>query len=59
MTKVDDYRRALRTLDEWEPFLLDRSGLPGPRGNIELGQAVADKGTPELFRRLLAWTPAG
>ena len=39
MTKTEDYRRALKILDEWEPFLLDESGLPGPRGNIELAQA--------------------
>jgi hypothetical protein len=59
MSKVDGYRRALRALDawEWEPFLLERSGLPGPRGNIELGQAVADEGTAVAFDRLLAWGP--
>ncbi len=57
MTKTEDYRRALADLDEWEPFLLDASGLPGPRGNIELGQAVADVGTAQRFDRLLAWTP--
>lgn len=56
MTKADDYRRTLRTLDEWEPFLLDESGLPGPRANIELAQAAADIGTPKRFDRLLAWS---
>ncbi len=57
MTKVEDYRRELEALDDWEPFLLAGSGLPGPRGNIELGQAAADVGTPERFDRLLRWTP--
>ncbi len=57
MTKRDEYRGDLAVLDEWEPYLLDHSGLPGPRGNIELGQAVADLGTPERFDRLLSWTP--
>jgi hypothetical protein len=57
MGKADAYRTALRGLDEWEPYLLAESGLPGPRGNIELGQAVADEGSPGLFDRLLAWTP--
>lgn len=57
MSKREDYRRRLAELDEWEPFLLAESGLPGPRGNIELGQAVADVGTPERFERLLTWTP--
>jgi hypothetical protein len=57
MTKTEDYRRALETLDEWEPFLLDESGLPGPRGNIELAQAVADVGTRKQFDRFLTWNP--
>lgn len=59
MTKFEDYRRRLSSLDEdeWEPYLLAESGLPGPRGNIELGQAVADVGTMKRFDRLLAWTP--
>jgi HEAT repeats len=59
MTKIDDYRRKLSSLDDddWEPFLLAESGLPGPRGNIELGQAVADVGTGKRFDLLLAWTP--
>jgi HEAT repeats len=57
VTKTEDYRRALKILDEWEPFLLGESGLPGPRGNIELAQAVADVGTRKQFDRLLAWNP--
>jgi HEAT repeat protein len=55
MTKADDYRRTLATLDGWEPFLLAESGLPGPRGNIELAQAVADVGTKRQFDRFLTW----
>lgn len=57
MTKTEDYRRALKNMDEWEPFLLDESGLPGPRGNIELAQAVADVGTRKQFDRFLTWNP--
>jgi HEAT repeat len=57
MTKIGDYRRTLAELDEWEPFLLAESGLPGPRGNIELGQAVADVGSREELEDLLTWTP--
>lgn len=57
MTKVDDYRRKLRGLQRWEPFLLKESGLPGPRGNLELAQAVADEGTAARFEELLAWGP--
>ncbi len=55
MSKRDDYRRTLRSLDDWEPYLLAESGLPGPRGNIELAQAVADEGDETLFLRLLAF----
>jgi hypothetical protein len=57
MSKIEAYRRRLAELDEWEPFLLAESGLPGPRGNIELGQAVADLGTREEFEDLLTWSP--
>jgi hypothetical protein len=56
VTKVDEYRRQLGTLDDWDPYLLKESGLPGPRGNIELAQAVADKGTRQLFERYVAFT---
>lgn len=51
MTKADDYRQVLRTLDEWDAYLLAQSGLPGPRGNIELAQAVAEEGDRALFER--------
>jgi len=44
MSKVEEYREALRELGDWDPFLLRESGLPGPRGNIELGRAVAEEG---------------
>lgn len=57
MTALDTYRRALKDLDDPEPFLLERSGLPGPRGNIELAQAMADVGTREQFDRFLSFTP--
>jgi len=56
MPKADDYRHHLRSLRNWDAFLLKESGLPGPRGNIELAQVVADEGTPELFRRYLTYT---
>jgi len=57
MGKRDDYRATLRALKEWDAFLLTESGLPGPRGNLELAQAVADEGDEELFRRYLSFTP--
>ena len=55
-TKTEAYRQKLRELPEWDDYLLAESGLPGPRGNLELAQVVADEGTSELFRRYLGWT---
>lgn len=51
MSKVEDYRRTLRTLDHWDAFLLQESRLPGPRANLELAQAVAEEGDGDLFDR--------
>jgi hypothetical protein len=52
MSKIDTYRKKLHHLKNLEPFLLKESGLPGPRANLELIQAVADEGTTERF---LTW----
>jgi hypothetical protein len=57
MSKADEYRETLRTLEDWDSFLLKESGLPGPRGNLELAQAVADEGDKELFERYLSFDP--
>jgi len=57
MTKADEYRQALQALANWEPYLLQKSGLPGPRGNLELAQVVADEGSREFFEHLLSYTP--
>jgi hypothetical protein len=57
MSKIDAYRQVLRTLRDWEPYLLQESGLPGPRGNLELAQAVADEGDRERFEHFLIYTP--
>ena len=53
MARVDDYRTKLAALDDWEPYLLRESGLPGPRGNLELAAAVAELGSPDQFARWL------
>ncbi len=55
MNKQDVYRKTLRALENWDAYLLQESGLPGPRGNIELARAVADEGNRELFERYLAF----
>jgi hypothetical protein len=57
MSKAGIYRQVLKTLPDWEPYLLQESGLPGPRGNLELAQVVADEGDRKLFEHFLAYTP--
>jgi hypothetical protein len=57
MNKTETYRQVLKTLPDWEPYLLQESGLPGPRGNLELAQVVADEGTRDLFAHFLTYTP--
>jgi hypothetical protein len=54
MSKVEEYRKELLELEDWDSFLLRESGLPGPRGNIELARAVAEEGDEELFRKYMA-----
>ncbi|MBU0492928.1 MAG: hypothetical protein KKA73_29085 [Chloroflexi bacterium] len=56
MTRAGDYRAKLAVLVDWDPYLLQESGLPGPRGNIELAQVVADQGNRQLFERYVAYT---
>ena len=56
MSKIEEYRRQLTALEDWEPFLLENSGLPGPRGNIELANAVADEGNRSQFEQYLSFT---
>ncbi len=45
MTKADQYREALKTCTDWDAYLMQESGLPGPRGNLELAAVVADVAT--------------
>jgi hypothetical protein len=55
MTKLDSYRQTLNRLDNWIPFLLKESGLPGPRGNLELAHAVAQEGNKKQFEQFLSF----
>jgi hypothetical protein len=55
MKKADTYREILRTLDDWDPFLLQESRLPGPRANLELAHVVAEEGDEGLFEHLLSF----
>ena len=54
MSRKDAYRHTLRDLDDWIPFLRKESGLPGPRGNLELAYVVAEEGRKEQFEKWLS-----
>ena len=54
MSKITTYRETLKSLDDWTPYLLQESGLPGPRGNLELAHAVAQAGSREQFETFLS-----
>lgn len=56
MKKADKYRTKLRSLENWDSYLLKESGLPGPRGNLELAQVVADEGNLQIFQRYITYT---
>lgn len=56
MTKAEDYIKKLREFSDWDSYLLKESGLPGPRGNIELAQVVSDEGDRQLFLRYITYT---
>lgn len=54
MGKAEEYRRKLKQLDDWIPFLRKESGLPGPRGNLELAHVVAEEGSQQQFEQFLS-----
>jgi len=56
MTRIAEYRAALLDRDPagWGSYLDEHSGLPGPRGNIELALAYADVAAPALGDELIA-----
>ncbi len=58
MSRVSEYAAVLSGLTDWEPYLLRESGLPGPRGNLELAAAAADLGRREQFERWVQISPA-
>ena len=57
MNKSEEYRKELHNSRNWDDYLRKASGLPGPRGNLELAQVVVDEGNQELFERYLLLTP--
>jgi hypothetical protein len=52
MRAVDTYRAELRLVDAWEPWLAERSSLPGPRANLELVAAAGEEADEPTARRL-------
>ena len=56
MTGIVEWRERLRRLDRssWPGFLDEHSGLPGPRGNIELAMALADVVDASMADELIA-----
>jgi hypothetical protein len=54
MSKLNDYLQKLRELDDWTPYLLKNSGLPGPRGNLELAEAAAELASASQVEAFLA-----
>lgn len=42
-----DYSSILKDLKDWDAYLMQESGLPGPRGNLELVQVAADLASNE------------
>jgi len=55
MAKPSKYRESLKELNDWVPYLLKNSGLPGPRGNLELAQVVAEEGNKAQFEKFLSF----
>jgi hypothetical protein len=54
MPEVETYRRQLLLRSSWDTYLCRNSGLPGPRGNLELARAVVLEGDEALFTRYAA-----
>ncbi|MGD8406672.1 MAG: hypothetical protein PVJ21_23650 [Anaerolineales bacterium] len=57
MSKIDEYRQTLKSLDDWDGFLRAESNLPGPRGNLELAHAAADLEDRKRIQHFLTFTP--
>lgn len=53
VSRIEEHRAALRSLAprEWDGYLSEHSGLPGPRANLELAQAAAEEAAPDALHR--------
>jgi hypothetical protein len=52
--RIGEHRAALAELSDWMPYLDARSGLPGPRGNLELVAACGEDADIGRAEELLA-----
>ena len=52
--KVASYVEKLKSQKDWDGYLMKESGLPGPRGNLELAQAFAEFGDEEKIKNYLS-----
>jgi hypothetical protein len=55
--RVNSYIETLKSIKNWDSYLLAESGLPGPRGNLELSKAFAEIGDEKLIQRYIAIKP--
>jgi HEAT repeats len=54
MAAIDEHRAVVADLSDWMPYLDAHSGLPGPRGNLELVAACGEEATVSRAEALLA-----
>ncbi len=51
--KLGFYVEQLKAADDWDNYLRAESGLPGPRGNLELAEAFAEIGDEPHIQRYI------
>ena len=52
--KVAFYVKKLKSQKDWDGYLMKESGLPGPRGNLELAHAFAEFGDEDKIKNYLS-----
>jgi hypothetical protein len=57
MSRRDAYHTQLRACTDWDALLQQQSGLPGPRGNLELAHAAALAGDEARFTAWVRLSP--
>lgn len=54
---MTSYIEKLKSLKNWDSYLLKESGLPGPRGNTELAQAFAEIAAERQIKTYVSINP--